>query len=96
MLADPKEAQARIREVHFLPFNPVDKRTALTYIDSDENWHRVSKVASAKGDAFVGGFFSQLVQEQPIISEWVRAGCYAANVIIQRSGCTYPEKPDFQ
>jgi hypothetical protein len=25
----------------------------------------------------------------------VRAGCYAANVIIQRSGCTYPEKPDF-
>ena len=95
MLADPKEAQARIREVHFLPFNPVDKRTALTYIDSDENWHRVSKVASAKEDAFVGGFLSQLVQEQPI-SEWVRAGCYAANVIIQRSGCTYPEKPDFQ
>ncbi|CAA6675522.1 unnamed protein product [Spirodela intermedia] len=29
------------------------------------------------------------------IEECVRAGCYAANVIIQRSGCTYPEKPDF-
>ncbi|CAI0376446.1 unnamed protein product [Linum tenue] len=40
-------AQARfgIREVHFLPFNPVDKRTALTYIDSDNNWHRASKGA---------------------------------------------------
>ncbi|KAK1366798.1 Plasma membrane H+ ATPase [Heracleum sosnowskyi] len=44
-LADPKEARAGIREVHFLPFNPVDKRTALTYIDSDGNWHRASKGA---------------------------------------------------
>ncbi|XP_058771143.1 adenosine kinase 2-like [Vicia villosa] len=46
------------------------------------------------GDAFVGGFLAQLVQEKPI-EECVRAGCYAANVVIQRSGCTYPEKPDF-
>ncbi|KAH0993408.1 hypothetical protein GBA52_004891 [Prunus armeniaca] len=45
MLADPKEARAGIREVHFLPFNPVDKRTALTYIDDDGNWHRASKGA---------------------------------------------------
>lgn len=45
MLADPKEARAGLREVHFLPFNPVDKRTALTYIDSDGNWHRASKGA---------------------------------------------------
>ncbi|RZR81723.1 hypothetical protein BHM03_00008017 [Ensete ventricosum] len=47
------------------------------------------------GDAFVGGFLSQLVQEKSI-EDCVRAGCYAANVIIQRSGCTYPEKPDFK
>ncbi|KAJ3698967.1 hypothetical protein LUZ61_002672 [Rhynchospora tenuis] len=45
MLADPKEARAGIQEVHFLPFNPVDKRTAMTYIDSDGNWHRASKGA---------------------------------------------------
>ncbi|KAI4377686.1 hypothetical protein MLD38_015273 [Melastoma candidum] len=45
MLADPKEARADIREVHFFPFNPVDKRTALTYIDSQGNWHRASKGA---------------------------------------------------
>ncbi|XP_044462903.1 plasma membrane ATPase [Mangifera indica] len=45
MLADPKEARAGIREVHFFPFNPVDKRTALTYIDSDGTWHRASKGA---------------------------------------------------
>ncbi|XP_047158187.1 adenosine kinase 2-like [Vigna umbellata] len=46
------------------------------------------------GDAFVGGFVSQLVKEKPI-EECVRAGCYAANVVIQRPGCTYPAKPDF-
>jgi len=39
------QARSGIREVHFLPFNPVDKRTALTYIDSDGNWHRSSKGA---------------------------------------------------
>ncbi|XP_022860126.1 plasma membrane ATPase 4-like [Olea europaea var. sylvestris] len=44
-LADPKEARAGIREVHFFPFNPVDKRTALTYIDSNGDWHRSSKGA---------------------------------------------------
>ncbi|KAH0720704.1 hypothetical protein KY285_005575 [Solanum tuberosum] len=46
------------------------------------------------GDAFVGGFLAQLVQEKPI-ADCVKAGCYASNVIIQRPGCTYPEKPDF-
>ncbi|KAL5679103.1 hypothetical protein ACJX0J_005488, partial [Zea mays] len=46
MLGDPKEARDGIEEVHFFPFNPVDKRTALTYIDlADGSWHRVSKGA---------------------------------------------------
>ncbi|KAL1207554.1 ATPase 6, plasma membrane-type [Cardamine amara subsp. amara] len=45
MLADPKEARAGITEVHFLPFNPVEKRTAITYIDSNGDWHRCSKGA---------------------------------------------------
>lgn len=45
MLADPKEARANIKEVHFLPFNPVEKRTAITYIDFDGNWYRASKGA---------------------------------------------------
>ncbi|CAM8960450.1 unnamed protein product [Rhodiola kirilowii] len=59
MLGDPKEARAGLTEVHFLPFNPVDKRTAITYIDADGNWHRCSKGApeqifdlcNLKGDA---------------------------------------------
>ncbi|KAI0501574.1 hypothetical protein KFK09_016519 [Dendrobium nobile] len=44
-LADPKEARSDIQEVHFLPFNPTDKRTALTYIDNEGKLHRVSKGA---------------------------------------------------
>lgn len=40
------QARAGIQEVHFLPFNPVDKRTAITYIDSvDGKWYRSSKGA---------------------------------------------------
>ncbi|XP_056148413.1 adenosine kinase-like [Lampris incognitus] len=46
------------------------------------------------GDAFVGGFLSELVQEKSL-DRCVKAGHYAANVIIRRAGCTFPEKPDF-
>ncbi|XP_044486488.1 plasma membrane ATPase-like isoform X1 [Mangifera indica] len=45
MLGDAKEARAGITEVHFLPFNPVEKRTAITYIDTEGEWHRISKGA---------------------------------------------------
>lgn len=40
------------------------------------------------------GFLSQLVYDRPV-TECIRAGHYAASVIIKRSGCTFPEKPDF-
>ncbi|KAM9365439.1 adenosine kinase isoform 2-T2 [Pholidichthys leucotaenia] len=46
------------------------------------------------GDAFVGGFLSELVQEKPL-EQCVKAAHYAANVIIRRAGCSFPEKPDF-
>lgn len=39
------QARAGITEIHFLPFNPTDKRTALTYIDSNGKWFRASKGA---------------------------------------------------
>ena len=46
------------------------------------------------GDAWVGGFLSQLVQGKSM-EECIAGGNYAANVIIKRSGCTYPDKPNF-
>lgn len=45
LLLTTKKARVAIQEVHFLPFNPTDKRTALTYIDSEGKMHRVSKGA---------------------------------------------------
>lgn len=42
------------------------------------------------GDAFVGGFMSQLMQGKGI-EECVRAGHFGAREIIQRSGCTFPK-----
>ncbi|BBN08534.1 H+-transporting ATPase [Marchantia polymorpha subsp. ruderalis] len=45
MLGDPKEARDGIEEVHFLPFNPTDKRTAMTYTTADGKMHRATKGA---------------------------------------------------
>lgn len=47
------------------------------------------------GDAFVGGFLSQLVQEKPL-EKCIAGGNYTASTIIQRSGCTFPAKPEFE
>ena len=41
------------------------------------------------GDAFVGGFLSQLVQDKPIDS-CINAGNYVAGIIIRRSGISFP------
>ncbi|CAG7893946.1 unnamed protein product, partial [Brassica rapa] len=70
MLGDPREAREGITEVHFFPFNPVDKRTATTYIDANGNWHRVSKGApeqtafTSKKDYGKGEREEQLAQAQ--------------------------------
>lgn len=47
------------------------------------------------GDAFVGGFLAQLAKGLPV-AECVRAGHYAAGVVIRRSGCTLPDKPEYK
>lgn len=47
------------------------------------------------GDAFMGGFLSRLVKGAPL-EECIRAANYAASVIIQRDGCTFPDTCDFE
>ncbi|XP_041485275.1 adenosine kinase-like isoform X2 [Lytechinus variegatus] len=47
------------------------------------------------GDAFVGGFLAQLVQDQDI-ARCVACGHYAASYIIQQSGTTMKDKADFK
>ena len=46
------------------------------------------------GDAFVGGFLAYLAKGKDLEAA-VQAGHYAAGVIIQHSGCTFPPKPDY-
>ena len=41
------------------------------------------------GDAFVGGFVSRLALGKPI-ADCVKAGHWAAQVVIRQSGCTFP------
>lgn len=47
------------------------------------------------GDAFVGGFLAQYVQEKPL-ETCVRCGIWAAREIIKRSGCTFDGNANFQ
>ena len=47
------------------------------------------------GDAFVGGFLSQLVKGESL-ERCIAGGTYTATTIIQRSGCTFPAKPEFE
>ncbi|XP_046887763.1 adenosine kinase-like [Hypomesus transpacificus] len=68
-----------------------EKVTMFPVLDIDQN---DIVDTNGAGDAFVGGFLSELVQERPL-EDCIRAGHYAANVIIRRVGCTFPEKPDF-
>ena len=46
------------------------------------------------GDAWVGGFLSQLVLGRSV-EECIQGGHYAANVVIKRSGCTFPDTANF-
>ncbi|KAJ3608092.1 hypothetical protein NHX12_025142 [Muraenolepis orangiensis] len=93
----PKENQKRRRVVVFTQGKDDtvatvgDKVTMFPVVDINQN---DIVDTNGAGDAFVGGFLSQLVTERPL-EECIRAGHYAANVIIQRVGCTFPEKPDF-
>lgn len=55
---------------------------------------RLIKDTNGCGDAFVGGFMSQLAQGKSI-KDCLRCGFYASKVVIQHFGCNYPDKPDF-
>jgi len=62
---------------------PVDQLDASLLVDTN-----------GAGDAFVGGFLSQLTLKKSI-AECVRAAHFAARTIIQRSGCTFPKECNF-
>mmetsp|Transcript_34825 Transcript_34825/g.85205 ORF Transcript_34825/g.85205 Transcript_34825/m.85205 type:complete len:350 (+) Transcript_34825:81-1130(+) len=51
--------------------------------------------SNGAGDAFVGGFLAGMARGKDLDTCAAMAN-YAANVVIQRSGCTYPDKPSFE
>ena len=59
---------------------PVEKLSSDLLVDTN-----------GAGDAFVGGFISQLIQGKSI-PDCVNAGHFASRVIIQQSGCTFPQE----
>ena len=46
------------------------------------------------GDAFVGGFLAMYVKDQPL-EKCIDCGIWASGLIIQRSGCTFPDTMDY-
>jgi len=46
------------------------------------------------GDAFVGGFLSQFVKDEPL-EKCIDCGIWVSKIIIQRSGCTFPENMEY-
>ncbi len=47
------------------------------------------------GDSLVGGFMCEYLKGSDL-KTCLKAGQYAAYVVLQNIGCTYPEKPDFK
>uniref|UniRef100_A0A1L8E2F0 Adenosine kinase n=1 Tax=Nyssomyia neivai TaxID=330878 RepID=A0A1L8E2F0_9DIPT len=62
---------------------PVDRLDMADVVDTN-----------GAGDAFVGGFLSQLVLNKSL-DVCVKCGIWAAQKIIRNSGCTFDGKPDF-
>lgn len=62
---------------------PVDKLAVNDIVDTN-----------GAGDAFVGGFLAQLVQTKNYV-ECIKCGIWAATQIIQRSGCTFEGKANY-
>jgi len=74
----------------------------LIFQGGEVTTHPILKIApedildtNGAGDAFVGGFLAQLVQGKGV-KECVKSGNWAANLIIQRSGCTFPDVCTYQ
>jgi adenosine kinase len=94
-----------------MPSNKEKKRTVVITNGADDTIvcqngkitkHAILKLPKEKlvdtngaGDSYVGGFLAGLVKGKSI-EECCKAGAYAASVIVQQSGCTFPGKPDYK
>lgn len=96
--AGPKKNNSRKRTV---VFTQGSKSTIVAY-DGKVTEYAVEELAKDKlvdtngaGDAFVGGYLSQLVQDKAV-EDCVKAGHWAAKFIIQTSGTQLDKKCDYE
>lgn len=94
----PKENKARPRLVIITQ----GKESVLLGIETEVKTFPIPSIDSklivdtnGAGDAFVGGFLSQYIQDQPL-DRCVQAAVWAAQRIIQRSGFSLPPQCDFR
>lgn len=94
LAAQPKASGTRPRVVVFTQGSEatiVASEGVVTVYPVDPLPKELLVDTNGAGDAFVGGFLSQLVLKKPF-ADCVKAGHFAARTIIQRSGCTFPKE----
>jgi len=95
--AMPKTSGVRARTVVFTQGSSctiVAREGKVTKYDVNPLGADLLVDTNGAGDAFVGGFLAQLTKGADI-AKCVDAGHWAASIIIQRSGCTFPEKCEY-
>lgn len=70
-------------------------RGQVTHVPVPELAQELFVDTNGAGDAFVGGFISQVVRGRPL-KECVQCGIYTSRYIIQHSGCSFTTPSDFK
>jgi H+-transporting ATPase len=83
MLQNIQDARKGIKEVHFLPFNPTDKRTAMTYTTPDGNMHRATKGAPEQILALAANRQAIETKVYEIINKYAEHGLRSLGVAFQ-------------
>lgn len=83
MLPSIEDARKGIKEVHFLPFNPTDKRTAMTYITPDGKMHRATKGAPEQILTLVANRQAIETKVHEIINKYAEHGLRSLGVAYQ-------------
>jgi len=109
---DTTDVKEIVKHIQKFPKNNDKKRTVIITQGSDPvlystDGETVKEIAVPKlpqekivdtngaGDAFVGGFLSQFVKGESL-EKCIDCGIWVSGLIIQRSGCTFPEKMEYK
>mmetsp|Transcript_29809 Transcript_29809/g.85553 ORF Transcript_29809/g.85553 Transcript_29809/m.85553 type:complete len:342 (-) Transcript_29809:28-1053(-) len=108
---DPKDIVDVAKRLSLIPTNKKQPRTVvitqgkdptLVAVNGEVTEHPIIPLpkeqlvdTNGAGDSYVGGFLAGLSKGLPL-DKCCKAGAHAASIIVQHSGCTYPEKPGYE